>query len=671
VIRLAVLAGVLLATAVPAQARPVSASDDGRPNILVVMTDDMAVGDLEHMPNVQRLIVDQGTSFTGAVDSYPLCCPARATFITGQYTHNHLVGSNFYPDGWYGMKDRANILPAWLQGAGYQTALIGKWLNGYGARDGHGEVPHGFDLWRGLLDVSAYDYFNYVMNSDGELRIWGDAEFARKLVEFAEIQVTFREEPGAADVFAFLEKVMGPRPYTYWGTEDQDDYSPDVTGEITERLVAAQRKAKDPFLIWWSPASPHREDVANALMGRPGPDPRAPARYQDEVADLKLPEPPNFNEPDLTDKGPEQQAALPELSDARRAQLELNYQGRIGSLLAVDEHVKHLVATLRRTKQLDNTLIVFLSDNGWMQGEHRIPGDKYLPYEESLRVPFVLRGPGVPAGRTVSAQVANIDFAPTLVDAANARARRKMDGISLLPIARRPRRLPERAIALEAPKRLLTGDFPAIFNGWDRPYQGVRTERYTYVKYLEDGFEELYDRDKDPYELRNVAGHATYAKVKVKLQNRAAKVARCRGAACLVEPQMDSLPRPAGKVRRRALHIEGRTKTIDAVELGLVEDRGTITGKPFGKGTIELVGRLAGGRLEARVRMHFPRGDVMGQVSAPFTIEGDKIIFEGTARVRHGSGAYRGITSGTIRIRDVNTLDGQNGVITVDGFVTY
>src|SRR5687768_16830538 len=203
VTRLSIRTAVALATLVAAAAggvahgRPAGAGSDGRPNILVVMADDMAAADIELMPNVQRLLVDQGTSFTGAIDSYPLCCPARATFITGQYTHNHGVGSNFYPDGWYGMKQRSNILPAWLQDAGYHTAMIGKWLNGYGSVDQHGEVPNGFDTWRGLLDVSAYDYFNYVMNSDGELRTWGDAEFARKLVEFAEIQVTFREKPGA------------------------------------------------------------------------------------------------------------------------------------------------------------------------------------------------------------------------------------------------------------------------------------------------------------------------------------------------------------------------------------------------------------------------------------------------------------------------------------------
>ena len=123
------LALVVAVGAASAQARPAGAGQDGRPNILVVMTDDMAAADVAHMPNVQRLLAAQGTSFANAVDSFPLCCPARATFITGQYAHNHQVGGNFYPYGWYGMQDRDNILPRWLQRSGYHTAAVGCWTS--------------------------------------------------------------------------------------------------------------------------------------------------------------------------------------------------------------------------------------------------------------------------------------------------------------------------------------------------------------------------------------------------------------------------------------------------------------------------------------------------------------------------------------------------------------
>src|SRR3954454_21713264 len=206
----------LLALPAVAGARTAAAAKDGRPNILVVMTDDQSAADVAKMPNVKRLLARQGASFVDAVDSFPLCCPSRATFITGQYAHNHGVGGNFYPYGWYGMKGRRNTLPVWLHKAGYHTALVGKWLNGYGARDAHGEVPAGFDTWRGLLDVSAYDYYNFVMNQNGKLKTWGDADFARKLVKFAKIEVT-PNPGGLPGVIAQLTKFFGPAPYHYWG----------------------------------------------------------------------------------------------------------------------------------------------------------------------------------------------------------------------------------------------------------------------------------------------------------------------------------------------------------------------------------------------------------------------------------------------------------------------
>ena len=124
--------------------------------------------------------------------------------------------------------------------------------------------------------MSAYDYYNFVMNRDGDLQTWGDADFARKLVEFAKIEV-IRNDAGASGVFRALSDTFGPGPYDYWGAQNPKDYSPDVTGGITEDLVRSQSKSKKPFFIWWSPAAPHREDVAVTLMGRPGPT-RVPRR---------------------------------------------------------------------------------------------------------------------------------------------------------------------------------------------------------------------------------------------------------------------------------------------------------------------------------------------------------------------------------------------------------
>ena len=166
------------------------------------------------------------------------------------------------------MKNRRNILPAWLQDAGDTTGAIGKWLNGDGARDGHGEVPHGFDIWRGLLDVSAYDYYNFVMNINDKLKIWGDKDFAKGLVEFANIEVT-PNPGGLVGVLGKLHEVFGEGPYSYWGSQVAKNYSPDVTGKMANKLVRKQKNSKKPFFLWWSPASPHREDVSTTLMGRP------------------------------------------------------------------------------------------------------------------------------------------------------------------------------------------------------------------------------------------------------------------------------------------------------------------------------------------------------------------------------------------------------------------
>lgn len=528
----AVLVGVLaaLGLATSADARPVKADDDGRPNILVVMTDDMASTDLRFMPNVRKLIAKQGTTFNDAVDSFPLCCPARATFITGQYAHNHGVKGNFYPYGWYGLKDRKNILPRWLQKSGYRTAAIGKWLNGYGAVDGRGEIPNGFDIWRGLLDVSAYDYYNFVMNRNGKLKYWGDKDFARKLVEFAHIEVT-PNPGGIAGILGELTKLFGPPPFDYWGAENEQDYSPDVTGQVTENIVRKERKQKDPFFVWWSPAAPHREDVSTTLMGRPGADPRPAPRFEPAINQLVLPEPPNFNEADISDKSSNLQTYAPPLTPDDIAQLQLDYQGRAGSLMAVDDGVGDLVKTLRNTHQLKNTVIMFLSDNGWMQGEHRIPGDKYLPYEESLRVPLIIRGPGIPKGETRNGQVSNVDFAPTLLDIANAKPGRTMDGVSLLPATRSKKRMPDRAIAIEALEPLF--DNPTVpANRWDKPYTGVRTDDYTYIVWSQTGERELYDLHKDPFQLNNVIDDPAYVDVRDDLAAKLAVLEDCKGKAC-------------------------------------------------------------------------------------------------------------------------------------------
>ena len=539
---LACLAATAVAVA-PAQAR--QAGKGKQPNIVVIMTDDQALADVASLPNVKKLIADQGTSFTQAVDSFPLCCPARATFITGQYAHNHKVVGNFNPYGWYGMQNRQNILPAWLQKAGYRTGMVGKWLNGYGAQTMavKGEKPKGFDIWRGLLDVSAYDYYNFIMSVDGKSnRYWGDREFATKLVKFGNIQVIPKDEPVYPKVIQRLVELFGPPPYGPgdWGTEKTKDYTVDVTGNVFNGLVASEKTQKKPFFLWWSPAAPHREDVATTIMGRPGADPRPPHRYEAKSKGYKLPQGmPSFNqdEASFSKLPPNMTDHLKPLTQAQIDQLQLDYEGRMGSLLAVDDHVAQVVRTLKRTNQYKNTMIVFTSDNGWLQGQHRVPGDKFLPYEESVKVPFIIAGPGVPKGKTVSGQVSNVDFAPTILDAAKAtsKAGRTLDGVSLIPVANNPSTRPDRAIMLEAPEPLFSS--PTMpQNKWDKAYKGVRTDSWKYIVYKVSGGEELYDIRNDPYEVNNLASDPAYAAIKAQLIEKMNKLNDCAGSSCSAVP---------------------------------------------------------------------------------------------------------------------------------------
>ena len=200
-----------------------------------------------------------------------------------------------------------------------------------------------------------------------------------------------------------------------------------------------------------------------------------------------------------------------------RAITEL-YQQRLESLLAVDEAVAAIVVALRKSGELDNTLIVFTSDNGYLHGEHRIPAGKGRVYEPSIRVPLVVRGPGIPRGHGVSTLVANIDLAPTLLDAANARPGRVLDGRSLFPLLQQPAAWAPRDILLE--RASSSADF-----------EGIRTPSDVYVEYR-SGEKELYDLVRDPDQLQSHHASAIYRQRLRELAGRLAALRRCSGASC-------------------------------------------------------------------------------------------------------------------------------------------
>jgi arylsulfatase A-like enzyme len=443
-----------------------------RPNVVVFMTDDQTVESRRVMANVNRLLRDRGAIFVNNFATYPLCCPSRATLLTGQYAHNHGVLGNSPPAGGYVMLDHSNTLPVWLRAAGYYTAHIGKYLNGYGTRDPT-EIPLGWSEWRGSVDPSTYRFTGYTLNENGVLN-------------------------------------------TYAG------YQTDVYAAKAVRIIRQRAPLARPFFLSVAFLAPHSgapadPDDPGAGIATPSPAPR----HRDAFAAEPLPRPPSFNEADVSDK-PLAIRSRFLLPPERVAAIRENYQQELESLLAVDEAVARIVTALRETGELANTLIVFTSDNGFFHGEHRVAQGKNLPYEPAIRVPLILRGPGVPAGLRLTQRVANIDLAPTIIDAANAVAGRTMDGRSLLPIVANP--------SMSLRRDLLVERGPG-----DGQYLALRTPSFLYVEHA-TGERELYDLRTDPYELQSRHADPAYAAVRDDLARRLAHLRFCSGTSCRTRP---------------------------------------------------------------------------------------------------------------------------------------
>jgi arylsulfatase A-like enzyme len=269
-----------------------------------------------------------------------------------------------------------------------------------------------------------------------------------------------------------------------------------------------------PFFLWLTYTAPHsappnpNPNPPSDCAGTAKPAPRHAHAFDSEP----LPRPPSFNEADVSDK-PERIQSLPFLSPDRIADIERRYRCRLESLLSVDEGVGAIVDRLRASGELANTVLVYTSDNGFFHGEHRIPGSKTRVYEESIRVPLLIRGPGIPAGTTVGGLVTNADLAPTIVDVANANPGLVMDGRSLIPVTQN---------RIEQDRELLVEE-PGL--------AAIRTERYLYAEY-DTGEQELYDLQRDPFELRSRHLAPAYAARRAQLADRLHRLQGCAGASC-------------------------------------------------------------------------------------------------------------------------------------------
>jgi arylsulfatase A-like enzyme len=447
----------------------IAAPADARPNVVVIMTDDQDMASLSVMPNVRRLLAERGTTFDNSFVSYPLCCPSRATYLTGQFPHNHGVVGNAPPDGGYYKLKGDETLPVWLSRAGYQTAHIGKYLNLYGLLNPW-DVPPGWQEWYGSIDPTTYQMWGYVLNENGHLKKYGDNN-----------------------------------------VEDPALYQTDVYAKKSVDYINRKAPGDDPFFLSVAPLAAHTE--ANPGSER---NPRPAPRHKGTFENVALPLPPSFNEADVSDK-PTHIRQLPLLDDATVDEITTTHRSRLESLLAVDEAVASIVDALAAQGELDNTLIVFTSDNGWFQGEHRIEKGKIHAYEESVRVPLVLRGPGVAAGTHSSAMVTNADLAPTILDIADASAGLAVDGRSLLA----PARPGERALLVE------TG--PKASGQW---YAAIRTGDMLYVEHS-TGERELYDMTVDPFQLESRHADPGYQQRVQDLADELHRLQRCAGTACL------------------------------------------------------------------------------------------------------------------------------------------
>ena len=483
----ALLVALLVLVVIPLfhEDQAVVATPSARPNVIVIMTDDQDQASVKVMETVERALAARGVSFANSYATTPECCPSRVSFETGQYAHNHGILTRRPPDGGYPAFAAQpelieNALPAALHAAGYRTAYIGKYMNGYGIPDYGGVrspgirryVPPGWDRWYVPIDHTEYRMYGYRLNENGHPRSYGLAT---------------------------------------------SDYQTDVYARLAEAFVREGAHRRRPFFLTVGTLAPHVEAPGSLGPQEHGRDPRPAPRDLGRFGRRPLPMPPSFNEPDLSDK-PSFMRNAPSLGSADVSRLRNAYRSRLESLLAVDDLVRRLVHQLRVTGELRNTYIVFTSDNGFMLGEHREQG-KQVVYEESVRVPLIVRGPGLPEGQVRSQLAANIDLAPTILDAAGVPPRLEMDGISLLPMARDPTSSGTRSLVLEY---------------LDRPigYSAVRTpDGFLYAEHR-NGERELYDLNTDPYELHNLAGKPADADLEADLAQRLAALRDCAGAAC-------------------------------------------------------------------------------------------------------------------------------------------
>lgn len=433
------------------------------------------------MRKTRRLIQDDGVVFRNSFSPSPVCGPARASFFSGRYAHNTGVRTNRSPSAFNTFDDR-NTLPVWLKDAGYNTAHLGKYLNGYGSdsppgtkgEPSAGYVPPGWDNWYGSIGGSTYRYYNTQLSWNGK------------------------------------------------GTIDLSGrYQTSAYGDIGSRLVSRMSAEQRPFFLDLSFTAPHTgwpREPGDPQMGTAARLPEMRGAYNDRITRPRgrAGEPCNVDKPRVISDDPP-------LSPIKQAAIVSAARQRAEALATVDDSVEQVFAALRRSGELDNTYVIFTSDNGFFQGEFRQPLGKELPYEPALRTPTLVRGPGIKGGIERGQPFTTIDFASTIADMANAEVGAEVDGTSMLPSATGSDRGWSRPILTDAGPRRGEEDY-----GY-----GVRMPGFDYHEFDDDRTsKELYDLDADAHQNHNVVRDGRYQKTRETMGRALSRLRGCVGEEC-------------------------------------------------------------------------------------------------------------------------------------------
>ncbi len=504
-----------------------------RPNVVVIQTDDQTLDELYAsytppggqtiyaMPYTQQLIGARGETFSRYYVSYSLCCPSRVTLLTGRYAHNHNVRGNVQPNGGYsGFAARAaydHNLAVWLQRAGYRTVHIGKFLNGYGDlpySDGS-NVPPGWSAWHTVLQAdSQHLFYGYTLNDNGQV----DGPFGDP-GDSTTRDYGVKDDPGCPTAPANGLPCV---------------YETDLFNGIASQEIAST-PADRPLYMQVDYTAPHGD------FRRPaGPEP-APRHYDSFVG---IPRPHNgaqgFNEADASDK-PAFIRDAPPLTPTEQHTYRVYYEKALESLRSIDEGVAQIVGSLGAAGRLHDTYIIFTSDNGFFFGEHRLAGGKFLAYEPSTHLPFLIRGPGIKPGSRSGELAANVDIAPTVLELARAKANKSIDGRSLVPFLKDPSLRTRRPILFESfvessdvepnPRAQPRAGAHVSITSPPKDYEGIRLGPWKYIEWP-TGEKELYDIARDPYELHNRVQEPNLFPIREFLHRRLRRLEDCVGRGC-------------------------------------------------------------------------------------------------------------------------------------------